>query len=313
MNHGKVALAAACAATCIGSAAIGAHAAQATAPSRQQAVVQNGTGGPQVLKLERIPVLEPGRGQVLIKVYAAAINPADWGGLVRPAPAGTTVRRVPGLDVSGVIAAVGPGVADRSAGMAVFAIVGPIEGGLNGAYAHYVIANAASTAPRPANVSFAQAAGLGVVGVTALGTASPRHDAYLRGIGVSKAIDYAKDDVAGQAGPVDVVIDTVGRREALDAFHALKRGGHFVSIARAPVTPQLCAAAQVQCSGSPGHAASAPLALLLQIGKLAGEGKLTIHIDRTYPLARAAEAVQYVHGGHTEGKVILRVAAAPAD
>jgi NADPH:quinone reductase-like Zn-dependent oxidoreductase len=328
----------------MGSAVISAHAAQAPVPKQQQAVVQHGSGGPQVLKLEHIAVLEPGDGQVLIRVHAAAVNPADWGALARPGPA--ALRRVPGLDVSGVIAAVGSGVTDRSVGMPVFAIVGPVEAGLNGAYAQYVIAKAAITAPKPAQISYAQAAGLGVVGVTALralddaqvrggqrvlitgvaggvgstaaqialargatvlGTASPRHDAYLRGIGVSKVIDYTKGDIAGQAGTVDAVIDTVGGMEAVDAFHALKAGGHFLSIARAQVTPQQCAAAQVQCSGSPGHAADAPLSALLQIGQLAGTGKLAIHVDRTYPLSQAADAVQYVHEGHTEGKVVLTV------
>ncbi|HEX4025564.1 MAG TPA: zinc-binding dehydrogenase [Steroidobacteraceae bacterium] len=87
----------------------------------------------------------------------------------------------------------------------------------------------------------------------------------------------------------------------------MKPGGHFVSVARAPVTPDQCAAAQVQCSGSPGHAADAPLALLLQVGQLADAGKLKIHVDRSYPLSRAAEAVQYVHDGHAEGKVVLTV------
>ncbi len=348
MKRGCITLAAAgAAAAWLGSGVMSARAAQAPLPQQQQAVVQNGTGGPQVLKLERIAVLEPGDGQVLIRVRAAAVNPADWGPLTQPAPAGTTVRRVPGLDVSGVIAAVGAGVTDRSAGMPVFAIVGPVQAGLNGAYAHYVIANAAITAPKPAKISYAQAAGLGVVGVTALraldeaqvhsgqrvlitgiaggvgstaaqialargatvlGTASPRHDAYLRGLGVSKVIDYTKGDIAGQAGQVDAVLDTVGRQEAIDAFHALRAGGQFVSIARAQVTPQQCAAAQVHCSGSPGHAADAPLSALLQIGRLAGAGKLAIHVDRTYSLAQAAEAVQYVHEGHTEGKVVITIA-----
>ncbi|MGH8255917.1 MAG: NADP-dependent oxidoreductase [Steroidobacteraceae bacterium] len=326
-----------------------AQAAQVPLPQQQRAVVQDGTGGPQVLKLERIAVLQPAAGQVLIKVHAAAVNPADWGGLVRPAAPGSTVRRVPGLDVSGVIVAVGAGVTDRSVGMPVFAIVGPVQAGLNGAFAQYVIAKAAITAPKPAQISYAQAAGLGVVGVTALraldeaqvragqrvlitgvaggvgstaaqiafargatvlGTASPRHDAYLRSIGVSKVIDYRQGDVAGHAGKVDVVVDTVGGEEAIDAFHALKAGGQFVSIARAQVTPQQCAAAQVHCSGSPGHAADAPLAALLQIARLAGAGTLTLHVDRTYPLSEAAEALQYVHAGHTEGKVVLTATAA---
>jgi NADPH:quinone reductase-like Zn-dependent oxidoreductase len=346
MNQTRVALTAVCVALALGTGIPGAQGAP-TVPKQQQAIVQNGSGGPEVLKLQSIPVLEPGQGQVLIHVYAASVNPADWGALERPPAAGAPSTRVPGLDVSGVVVAVGPGVIDRKVGMAVFGMVDHTGAGLNGGYAQYSLANAASTAPKPRNLSFAEAAGLGVVGVTALraldagavhsgqhvlitgvaggvgsiaaqiavargatvlGTASPRHEDFVRSLGVSKFIDYTKGDVAGQAGATDVVIDTVGGSEALDAFHTVKPGGHFVSIARAEVKPEQCAAAQVQCSGSPGSAATAPAAVVLQVAELAGQGKIAVHVERTFPLENAGDALQFVHQGHTEGKVVLAVA-----
>jgi NADPH:quinone reductase-like Zn-dependent oxidoreductase len=144
-------------------------------------------------------------------------------------------------------------------------------------------------------------------GATVLGTASPRHTAYLRSIGVSRVINYASGNVAAQAGQIDTVIDTVGGNEALQALAALGAGGRFVSIARAQVTPAQCADRQVQCLGSPGSAAHAPAAVMLQVAQLAQDGNLRVHVDRTYPLARAAEALRYNHQGHTEGKVILAV------
>jgi NADPH:quinone reductase-like Zn-dependent oxidoreductase len=88
---------------------------------------------------------------------------------------------------------------------------------------------------------------------------------------------------------------------------AIKPGGHFVSVGHAEVTPEKCAAAHVECLGSPGGAASAPVAVLEQISQLAQQGKLHIHVDRTYPMAQAAQALQYLHEGHVEGKVILAV------
>jgi len=342
--YSRVALTAACAVAWIGSGSPSVRAAPL--PKQQQAVVQTGSGGPEVLKLQTLPVLEPGNGQVLIRVYAASVNPADWGQLARAPAAGGSPERVPGLDVAGVIAAVGPGVTDRSVGMPVFGMVDHTGAALNGGYAQYSLASASSTAPKPSNLSYAEAAGLGVVGVTALraldngdvqagrrvlitgvaggvgstaaqiavargatvlGTASPRHDAFLHGVGVSTVIDYTKGDIAGQAGQTDVVIDTVGGSEALDAFRSVKAGGRFVSIARADVTPEQCTTAHVQCFGSPGPAAGAPVAVLLEVAKLAGDGKLSVHVDQSYPLERAVEALQYMHEGHTEGKVILAV------
>ena len=345
MHFARVTMAAAGAAFALGLGLAPAQAAPGI-PKQQQAVVQHGSGGPEVLKLESIPVLEPASGQVLIRVYAASVNPADWSALGQAPAAGAPANRVPGLDVAGVIVAVGPDVTDRKPGMAVFALVDHSASGLNGAYEQYSIARASATAPKPRNVSYAEAAGLGVVGVTALraldaagvqtgqrvlitgvaggvgsiaaqmavargaivlGTASPRHEEFVRGLGVTKFIDYTKGDVAAQSGQTDAVIDTVGGSEAVDAFHTVKSGGHFVSIARADLKPEQCTAAQVQCSGSPGHAADAPVAVVLQVAQLAGQGKLKVHVDRSFPLGSAADALQFVHQGHTEGKVILAV------
>lgn len=320
-----------------------ASAAEGQLPSQQQAVVLTGSSDGPVVKLESIPVLQPGPGQVLIRVYAAAVNASDGAALRASSSADALDRTVPGQDVSGVVAAVGPGVTDRRPGMAVFGIVNRV--GLNGAFAHFVVANVSSTAPKPSNLSFAQAAGLGVAGVTALrvldeaqvhagqrvlilgvaggvgsvvaqiavargatvlGTASPRHSAYLRSIGVSRVINYAKGSVAASAGQVDAIIDTVGGDEPLQALDALRSGGRLVSIARAKVD-EACSARHLQCLGSPGHAVQAPAAVILQVARLAGEGELRVHIDHTYRLAQAAEALHYSAQKHTEGKVVLTV------
>ncbi len=339
LQQGRVLVLVASAAAATGSPLI----APAALPSEQQAVVQVGAA-PDALELQAVPVPSPEAGQVLIRVYAASVNPADW----QPHEPGGDERgeRVPGLDVAGVVAAVGAGVSDRPVGLAVFGIVDHTDPRLNGGYAHYALARASSTAPKPRRLSYAQAAGLGVVGVTALravdeagihagqrllitgiaggvgstvaqiahargalvlGTASPRHDAYLRSIGVSKVIDYARSDVAAQAGAIDAVIDTVGGNEALETLPALKPGGRFVTVARAQPGTGRCQTAHVECLGSPGHAAEAPLSVLLQVAELAETGELSIHIDRTYPLAQAVEALRYNHAGHTQGKVIIAV------
>lgn len=153
----------------------GAGLALAATPKEQQAIVQAGTGGPEVLQLQTVPVLEPGPDQVLIRVYAAAVNPVDWKmrqgtGGPRP-PVGLPVApatRIPGLDVAGVIESVGASVTGLKTGAAVFSMIGRVQtAGLNGGYSQYVIAPASNVVPKPKSFTYERAAGLGIVGMTA--------------------------------------------------------------------------------------------------------------------------------------------------
>jgi NADPH:quinone reductase-like Zn-dependent oxidoreductase len=160
----------------------------AATPSEQHAIVQTGNGGPEVLNYQTVPVLQPGENQVLIRIYAAAVNPVDWKmrlGMRRPAPAGgaagpaggaaagpppgggAPAQSIPGLDVAGVIEQVGAGVTKLKVGEKVFSMIGrgPVNG-LNGAYSQFVIAPAANVVAKPANFTFEQAAGIGTVGMT---------------------------------------------------------------------------------------------------------------------------------------------------
>ncbi|HEX4023987.1 MAG TPA: NADP-dependent oxidoreductase [Steroidobacteraceae bacterium] len=334
-----------------------APAARAAPPAQQQAVVQNGTGGPDVLKLERIPVLAPAAGQVLIRIYAAGVNPVDWKARLGTAPGGPRPgRSVPGSDVAGVVAALGPGVTGVTVGQSVFCMKGFAPGihGLNGAYAHYIVVAASDVVPKPPDLTYAQAAGLGMVGWTGartmdeakvhagervlitgiaggvgssaaqiavargaqvIGTATARHEAYLHHIGVSEVLDYHNSDWAAKARGMDVVLDTVGGPTALAAFGDVRRGGVFITVASTEVEhPQItaaqCVAAGVSCpeAGPRRRGAMVPIAdLLRQVAALARAGKFTVHVDRSFPLAQAAQAQEYNRAGHTEGKVILDV------
>jgi NADPH:quinone reductase-like Zn-dependent oxidoreductase len=177
-----------CAGLCGALLTGGASLAIAATPTEQHAIVQTGTGGPEVLNYQTVPVLQPGENQVLIRTYAAAVNPVDWKmrvGMRRPAPAGAPgappgapaaggppggsapAQSIPGLDVAGVIEQVGPGVSTVKVGDKVFSMIGrgPVNG-LNGAYSQFVIAPAANVVAKPANFTFEQAAGIGTAGMT---------------------------------------------------------------------------------------------------------------------------------------------------
>jgi NADPH:quinone reductase-like Zn-dependent oxidoreductase len=332
------------------------HGAWAATPVEQVAIVQHGYGGPEVLKAETIPVLEPGEGEVLIRVVAVGVNPVDWkareGINGRPTGSGRRPnppdRVIPGIDVAGVVVRVGSGVADLKVGDAVAGTVGGATQGLNGAYAHYALASGSRLIHKPRSLTYAQAAGLGTAGNTAalaihrlqpeagqsmlitgvaggvgsamaqlakargvrvIGTATPRHNAYLKSIGVDQVIDYSQGDWGTKVKDVDLVFDTIGGADGQRAVGTLKKGGEFLGVngeAGEPSAEQ-CAAASARCVSLRPAQPGDPTAQqqLNDIGRLVGEKKFTIHIDKSFPLEQAADAQELSRQGHAEGKIIL--------
>ncbi|WP_370971417.1 NADP-dependent oxidoreductase [Amycolatopsis sp. cg9] len=126
-----------------------------------RAITFSAYGGPDVLQLSEVPVPEPGPGQVRLAVRAAGVNPIDWkirSGFMQQ-NFQVSFPHTPGLEVAGVVDAVGAG-ADFAVGDEVF---GWSE---TGAYAEYALAK--TLAPKPASLSWADAAALPVAGETAL-------------------------------------------------------------------------------------------------------------------------------------------------
>jgi putative PIG3 family NAD(P)H quinone oxidoreductase len=111
-------------------------------------------GGPEALVLARQPVPSPAVGQVLIEVHAAGVNRADCKQRAGDYPMPPEAPNVPGLEVSGIVQAVGAGVAGWKPGDRVCALV------VGGGYAEYCIAPAAQCLPVPAGVDLVEAAAL---------------------------------------------------------------------------------------------------------------------------------------------------------
>ena len=119
-----------------------------------RAVRAQGAGGPEVLQILDVPRPEPGDGEVLVRVFAAGVNRPDVQqrrGLY-PAPPGAS--DVLGLDVAGIVEAVGRGVTSPQVGDAVCALV------TGGGYADFCAVPAVQCMPVPRGLSFAQAAAL---------------------------------------------------------------------------------------------------------------------------------------------------------
>ena len=137
-----------------------------------KAMVRNKYGPPSVLRLAEIDKPAPKEGEVLVKIHAAALNPADWhflrgdpfpirfvGGLFGPRHA------VIGADIAGTVEAVGPGVTRLKAGDEVY---GDLSAAGFGAFAEYVATRESALAKKPKNLGFAEAAAVPLAAGSAL-------------------------------------------------------------------------------------------------------------------------------------------------
>ncbi len=127
-----------------------------------RAVTIREIGGPEVLKLEELPVPVPGKHQLLVAVHATSVNPVD--SKIRGRIGARTLPVVLGYDTSGVVTACGPDVTGWNVGDDVFGcpnLFGP------GANAEYVLLDARASARKPASVDHATAAALPLVALTA--------------------------------------------------------------------------------------------------------------------------------------------------
>ncbi|WP_345664017.1 NADP-dependent oxidoreductase [Streptomyces venetus] len=306
-----------------------------------RAISQDVLGGPEVLKEVEIERPEPRPNEVLVRVRAAGVNPTDWkhratGGFLGEPPF------VLGWDVSGVVAAVGIGVAAFAPGDEVFGML-PYPFG-HGSHAEYVIAPARALARKPAGIDHTQAGALPLVSLTAwqaltehadvrpgqrvlihaaaggvghvavqiakergayvIGTASAGKHEFLRGIGVDETIDYRETDFTEAVKDVDVVLDTIGGDNALRSLRVLRPGGVVVSIL--PVgKDDFYQEAERLGVRAVRMLVDADRAGMEAIASLAEAGKLRATIAGTFPLNAAAEAHASGDTGRTTGKLVL--------
>jgi NADPH:quinone reductase-like Zn-dependent oxidoreductase len=189
-----------------------------------KAIVQHVYGpADTVFGLRDIERPAPGKGEVLLRVRAAGVDPGVWhltAGMPRVVRLATGPRRprnpVPGWDVAGLVEQVGPGVTGLSPGDEVF-------GTCAGSFAEFARARAVRLAPKPARLGFGEAAALPVSGVTALqalrGGARPGPGRSVLVIGASGGVGtYAVQLAAARGARVTGVCGPAG------ADHVLRQG-----------------------------------------------------------------------------------------
>ena len=236
-----------------------------------KAIVQREYGSPDVLQVAEIDRPRAGAGEVLLRVHAAGLDAGVWHlmtgrpylvrlmgyGLRKPK------HKTPGQDAAGTVAAVGAGVTRFQPGDEVF-------GACRGAFAEYACARETALAPKPASLTFEQAATVPTSGLTALqalrdvarvrpgqqvliigagggvgtfavqlarafgadvtGVCSAAKMDLVRAIGAQEAIDYAREDFADGRRRYDIILDAAGNRSLGHLRRALNPMGTLVII-----------------------------------------------------------------------------------
>ena len=180
-------------------------------------------GDPEVMRLEEVPDLVPGRGEVVVQIQAIGVNPVDTYIRSGAYPARPTLPYTPGLDAAGVIEAVGEGVGHRRVGEWVY-----VAGSLSGTYAEQSLCREAQTHPLPETISFAQGAAVGVPYGAAwyalFSRAAARPGEFVLVHGASGGVGTAAVQLARAAGMR--VIGTAGTEEGRKLV--LEQGAHHV-------------------------------------------------------------------------------------
>lgn len=299
-------------------------------------------GGPEELRLDDVPVPEPGPGEVRLRVVAAGVNPVECrlrrgelaGGVPLDAPRGL------GTDVAGVVDAVDTdagGVGGFSPGDEVFGRA------LRDGYAEYAVAAPEDLVARPPELAWDVAASIAIPGETAyrtlgllgvaagttllvhgasggvgfvaaqlavmrgarvIGTSSAAHHERLRAAGV-EPVAYGErwTERVRVLGPVDAVLDTAGRG-MLPGSIALAGGPE-----RVVTIADRRDATALGVTYSRGLVSRVPMAeVFAELLPALRDGHISVPIGVRLPLAEAAEAHRVSEAGHPGGRIVLTVA-----
>lgn len=301
-------------------------------------VVAQKYGTPDVLTVVDVDVPPPGSGEVLVDIKAVGVNPIDY--KLYSGAFGTDPSKLPmqlGGEAAGVISAIGADITTFAVGDNVIISPG------SGLYSERVVVLVSSLTPKPASISWEQAAGLLAVGGTAvdaldtihigagdtvlihgasggvgslaaqlalvrganvIGTASAANQEYVRSLGANPVLYGAGLEARiRELGSVDAAIDTAGTDEAVDVSLAL------VADKRRIVT--IVAFGRAESDGFNAIGGANPASVQArrearaELVELAGTGRIDVKIAKTFPLTNAAKAHTELQTSHPAGKFIL--------
>jgi NADPH:quinone reductase-like Zn-dependent oxidoreductase len=311
-----------------------------------RAVEYDRYGSPSVLEVRDVPRPSPGRGELLVRVRAAALNPKDVllrSGKFRLLTGFWFPKRV-GFDWAGEVAEVGAGVTGVSEGAAYYGMLGGFRGG---ACAECLVVRPGDCAPKPASLGFEHAAalplaastalqalrdvaGLGsgmrvlvngasggvgafavqiakVLGAHATTTSSAANLELCRRLGADVALDYRAADALAGPDRFDVVFDVFGNRRFDEARRALTARGVFITTVPKPRIFLDAARTAFAWPRARFVSVRPRSADLRLIAALVDEGRLVPVVEHVFPLEQIVQAEEQVGGKHTRGKVVVRI------
>ncbi|WP_414619645.1 NAD(P)-dependent alcohol dehydrogenase [Calothrix sp. CCY 0018] len=310
-----------------------------------KAVVIYEYGSADVLKYEEVeaPIIKP--DELLVKVHAAGVNPADWKirkGMLKVIT-GNKFPIILGFDLAGVVLQVGSQVTGFQVGDEIYGSLG-VPGG---AYAEIAAVPQKVAAAKSKNISFEEAAALPVAALTALqslrdkgnlkpsqsvlingasggvgifavqiakalgaevtGVCSSKNLDFVKSLGADLTIDYTTHDFTKNQVQYDIVFDAVGKQTFDNCKKVLKSNGIYITTL--PNLQNIVAIALTTIFGSQKAKfilAQPNTADLLYLNELIDAGKLRVVIDCTYLLKELAAAHIYSESERAKGKIVIR-------
>jgi NADPH:quinone reductase-like Zn-dependent oxidoreductase len=296
-------------------------------------------GGPEVLQLDSVEPSLPDALQVLVRVKAASINPVDFKIRNGQYPA-VNEDRLPytlGRDVSGIIEKCGAQATQFKIGDEVLGMVGIGGGG----YAELAVLDQQALARKPPVVDYSHAAAIPLAGQTAwqglfrygqlkngqsvlihggsggvghfaiqfakakgarvLTTVSTAHVEFARGLGADVVIDYKTQSFEEHAQDLDMVFDLIDGDTRERSWKLLKRGAVLVSTLSEPSQEM----ARRQGVRALRYTVEANGSELAEIADLVAAGNVKPHVQKTFPLEKASEAMAAVEHGGALGKIVI--------
>lgn len=299
-----------------------------------RACVATAFGGPENQTIIDLPTPEPGPGQFRVRVHAAGVNPADWKMREGRVGTGMPLPLPMGLELSGTVDAVGPGVSTFEAGDRVAGQ--PASG--HGAFAEYSVLDVSRAVHLPADVSFADAAVMPVAGATAYdGLHNHQIDAgqTLVIIGAGGGVGTLASQIARVNRLTTIGVASESKRDIVESngAHFIPSGDRLAERVKeaaagrihlildlvggdtlrelAPLTGDPSAVISAAAGPSASQLGATPIARtpdsLEKIVGMLGFKLIDPQVTSRYPLENAAQAIAHVEEGHTAGKVIIEV------